>query len=95
MSTQERYVVAAHAMQSGVQMEMELGLPDAAVSPKHLRVGVNSALVNAAAIASLLIEKGVFTMDEYLAAMADHMETEKKRYENRLCAATGTDVTLE
>jgi hypothetical protein len=75
----DRYSAAAHAMQSGVAAEM--GKP---CEPKHLRVGVNSALVSNGAVVSLLIEKGVFTHDEYQAALADFMEREQAAYEQRL-----------
>lgn len=87
-----RYAAAAHAMQSGVKSEMELGSRD--TEPKHLRVGVNSALVDSAALAALLIAKGVITEDEYLEAIAAGMEREVTTYETRLSAALGTKVTL-
>jgi hypothetical protein len=77
-----RYQAAAHAMQSGVLAEHQLGSKDG--TPKHLRVGVNSAQVSIAALAGLLIQKGVFTLDEYERANADEMEIEKRRYEERL-----------
>jgi len=77
----ERYAAACHAMQTGVKYEMALGSPD--TTPKHLRVGVNSAMVNDAAITKLLIEKGLFTMEEYAKAVADEMELEVQRYEDR------------
>lgn len=78
----DRYAAAAHAMQSGVLAEQTLGSQDG--SPKHLRVGINSAMVNNAAVAHLLIERGIFTLDEYEAAIADHMEAEQRRYEQIL-----------
>ena len=79
---QDRYFAAAHAMQSGVAAEQAAGGDDG--SSKHLRVGVNSAMVSVAALAGLLIEKGVITLDEYERANADEMEREKARYELRL-----------
>lgn len=88
----ERYNAAAHAMQSGVAMEMSAGSKD--TEPKHLRVGVNSALVNDEGLAALLIEKGIFTEDEYVKAIADAMEREKVRYEERLSATCHKRVTL-
>lgn len=78
----ERYHAAAHAMQTGVKAEQEQGSDDG--TPKHLRVGVNAALVGNSALASLLIDKGVITLDEYQRAQADEMETEQQRYEGRL-----------
>jgi hypothetical protein len=48
-------------------------------TPSGLRVGVNSAMVNDVALATLLIEKGIITEDEYEGAIADAMETEVLR----------------
>jgi len=78
-----RYQRASHGMQSGVAWEMGQGDRAAATEPKHLRVGINSALVNDAALVQLLIRKGIITMDEYASAVADEMEIEVKRYEER------------
>ena len=93
-----RYLRAMHAVQSGVQMEMELdnknGDTDSATTPKQLRVGVNSALVSQAGLAALLIEKGLFTMAEYEKHMTLAAEQEQVRYEMRLSKALGTEVTL-
>ena len=77
----ERYMRAGHAMQSGVALEQAAGSGDG--TPKHLRVGINSTLVGQAAIAGLLIERGLFTLDEYEKALADEMEAEVRRYEER------------
>lgn len=87
----ERYLQAAHAMQTGVALEHARGSDDA--TPKHLRVGINSALVNDAALVRLLIDKGVLTLAEYERAVADQMEREVADYEARL-SATGTQVKL-
>ena len=88
----DRYVAAAQAMQAGVAAEQARGSRDG--EPKHLRVGVNSALVNHRALAELLIAKGVFTEDEYVAAVADAMEAEVAAYEARLTEQLGTRVRL-
>lgn len=88
----DRYNAAMHAVQSGVAMDVERGSAD--TTPKHLRVGVNAALVGQAAIARLLIDRGVFTLDEYVAALADSAEAEQDRYEQGLSAELGTHVTL-
>jgi hypothetical protein len=79
-----RYQAACHAMQSGVALEHSQGARDG--EPKHLRVGVNSALVTDAAVTRLLIEKGVFTEQELAIALADEMEREVERYEHRQAA---------
>lgn len=44
----ERYMNAAHAMQSGVAIWMERGNKE--TEPKHLRVGINSAMSDQGAV---------------------------------------------
>lgn len=82
MTDRERYFKAAHAMQSGVAVQMHTH-PDT-TSPKHLRVGINTAMSDNAGLASLLIAKGVFTLEEYIHAIANQMEFEQQIYEARL-----------
>jgi predicted unusual protein kinase regulating ubiquinone biosynthesis (AarF/ABC1/UbiB family) len=79
-----RYDVAAHAMQTGVAYEMNKGLRDPATEPKHLRVGINAAMADHEGLARLLIRKGVITEEEYVESMADAMERELKRYQDRM-----------
>jgi len=88
----QRYRAAAHAMQSGVAMEMNYRPQP--TEAKHLRVGVNAAMVDQGALAKLLIAKGVFTEAEYLEALADAMEAEKHRYEEILSELLGKKITL-
>lgn len=80
-------------MQSGVAYEMERDPKPA--SPKHLRVGVNVALCDHAALVRLLMAKGLFTEEEYFSTLADEMEREKARYEARLTELLNVKVTLE
>lgn len=88
-----RYHDLAHAMQSGVAMKMNYDASD--TTPKHLRVGVNSALCDSAGLARLLIEKGVITEAEYTQAIEDEMAREVKRYEDWLSAYLGgAPITL-
>lgn len=94
MKDRERYLAAAHAMQSGVAAEMADSERAAATSPKHLRVGVNTAMVDHASIVTLLVEKGILTWDEVHKALADGMEREVAAYEERLSAARGTTIKL-
>lgn len=86
----DRYLAAAHAMQTGVAHQMQ----DPSVKetqPKHLRVGVNSALVSSGALAKLLIQKGVITEAEFLAAQAEGMEAEAEDYTARVRVQYGSD----
>ena len=93
MNDRERYERAAHAMQSGVAIEMSHLGTSKETEAKHLRVGVNSAMVDSAALAGLLISKGIFTMEEYAKAVADQMEKEAE-YRKRIADRLGRDVTL-
>lgn len=77
-----RYAEHMHAVQTGVALDLHNDPTGG--EPKHLRVGVNSAFVGIAALATLLIERGVFTLAEYAAANADEAEAEHLRYEQRL-----------
>ena len=53
-----------HAVQAGVAQEMSIPT-DASTDPKHLRVGVNIAMCDQAALVKLLVEKGILpNMDE-------------------------------
>ena len=89
----KRYNAAAHAMQSGVAFEMSAGVSKE-TEPKHLRVGVNSAMVDSAALAGLLIAKGLFTLEEYEKAIADQMEAEAESYRKRIADRTGANISL-
>jgi hypothetical protein len=84
MNDKERYLDAAHGMQSGVAYVMETEPEPKETSLKHLRVGVNSAMCNQAALVRLLIAKGLFTPEEYEKEIADEMERERDRYALRI-----------
>lgn len=89
-----RYLALAHAIQSGVALE--LADSPKGGTPKHLRTGLNLSKVEHGALVRLLIAKGVFTLEEYEAALLEGMEAEKRGYEERLSARHGgrTKVTL-
>lgn len=87
-----RYHAAAHAMQTGVKIDQEGGSKDG--TPKHLRVGVNSAMVDSAALAKLLMDKGIITELEYARTLAEGMEAERARYEKLLTERYGKKITL-
>lgn len=75
------YEQAMHGVQSGVAYEMANG--GAATEPKHLRTGINSAMVNDAALARLLIAKGIITEGEYVEEVRLEANRELLRYERR------------
>jgi uncharacterized lipoprotein YbaY len=86
MSDSERYAAAAHAMQSGVAFKMNHDPKE--TEPKHLRVGINAAMSDQGGLVKILIDKGVFTLEEYTKAIADQMEIEAESY--RLAAQQKT-----
>ncbi len=88
----QRYLKAVHAMQSGVAMKK--GLMHGETDTKHLRVGVNSAMCDHAALVRLLMEKGILTKEEYTKAVADEMEREVERYKKELKELLGAEVNL-
>lgn len=88
----QRYDNALHAMQTGIAMlaNYEPSLYEL----KHLRVGVNSALVSENALATLLISKGIITLAEYEKAQADAAEREVRMYEGQLSGLLGQRIVL-
>ena len=78
----DRYLRACHAMQTAVALSIERHSTD--TTPKHLRVGVNSAMCDSGALAKLLIAKKLIYEEEYFKAQADEMELEVQRYRTRL-----------
>jgi hypothetical protein len=92
----KEYRALVHAMQSGVAMKMNKdGGPESGeTSPKHLRVGVNSAMCDHTALIRLLIKKGLFTEAEYFEEIMDEMEREVERYEKTLSEEYGISVRL-
>lgn len=87
------YQRLVHAMQSGVAAEMNANL-NQAHTPKQLRTGINSAMVETSALIGLLIDKGIITNLEFATAIRDGMRAEVDRYEKRLTEYYGTMVTL-
>lgn len=83
----QRYHALGHAMQSGVAFTMPKAPKE--TEPKHLRVGVNSALVNSSALARLLMDKGLITEREYVEALVAGMEAEVESYRQRMAEMYG------
>lgn len=85
----ERYHRAAHR----VQTALAALAGDSRMTPKHMRTGIDMSKADTAGLASLLIVKGVFTMEEYIGAIANSAENEADRYEDELSALIGRNVT--
>lgn len=85
-----KYHELAHAMQSGIeysknQFERE---------HKHLRVGINTAHSDHAALVSLLLKKEIITEEEYLDSLIEFMEKEVQRYETELSNLYNANIRL-
>ena len=90
-----KHEALSHAMQSGVAMMMEKE-PNGETNPKHLRVGVNAAMIEHGALVKVLIDKGLITEEEYWEAAVANMKAEVASYEAKLTAlfGGGTKITL-
>jgi hypothetical protein len=87
-----RYLRAAHAVQSGIAALLER---DPKIgTPKHLRVGIDTGKAEHAALARLLIAKGMITEEEYTEAIIAGVEAEQRAYEERLSIIYGTKIRL-
>lgn len=74
-----RYQAALHSIQSAIAYDISRSnVRDGATRNvlKHHRVGIDEGKSTAGGLATLLIEKGVFTQDEYLVATVDAAERE-------------------
>ena len=88
-----RYLELGHAMQSGVAMMMQCG-DGKETTPKHLRTGINSAMVEHSAVLQVLLKKGVVTEAEYYESLCEMMRKEVQLYEEAIEKATGKKVLL-
>lgn len=88
-----RYRTAMNALLSGITTKSELNPKD--TEPRVLRTGINSAMMQAGALAHLLMEKGVITKLEWFSALADMAEYEVKTYEEEISQILGTKITLK
>jgi len=82
-----------HAMQSGVKAKIDYALGDDH-SPKHLRVGVNNSLISTGALVDLLLEKGIFTAEEFATSYNAALKREVEKYELELSVHLKTRVKL-
>lgn len=73
-----------HRVQSAIAFLMEQPQRLPQVEPKHLRVGVNSALLECSAMARLLFRKGLITSDEYFDTLIEAWEQEVDSYRSAI-----------
>lgn len=93
------YAHLTHAVQSGVSWDQRTWKPTPEdrvhnTEGKSLRTGLNVVLCSHSALATLLMEKGVISEEEYFDACNMQLAEEMKNYERKLSARIGKDVTL-
>lgn len=90
-----RYEEALHGLQSAINFSLEVkGEAQTGCSVKHLRVGIDSLFATNLGLANLLMEKGVFTKEEYMEHMRLAANTELHRYQEMLSNYTGAELTF-
>lgn len=84
----ERYMRAAHRVQTAIAFNPDRPRDEY----KDLRTGLDLSKSDMGGLATLLIEKGVITREEYLAAIADAAEREADGKEDELSIRHGINV---
>lgn len=77
------YSEALHGVQSAIKYKIENNLSESH-SPKHMRVGVDMSKADMAGLVMLLMEKGLFTLEEYLEAVRLHANQELHMHEEEV-----------
>jgi hypothetical protein len=84
-----------HAIQSGIATAIEqFGEGEAGVSPKHLRVGIDNALVGHTALIQALVDRRVITWDGFYDSYLTHLRAEVERVEKMLSDRLGATIKL-
>jgi hypothetical protein len=90
MEYDPKFVEQKHQLVGVVSNEVT----DRAQNALLMRRGITERQLEQAALARLLIEKGVFTEEEYSHALARFAEQEQAAYEHELSRHYGTKITL-
>lgn len=88
--TEQEFQSKYHSLAHAITQDMGIS-PD---NFKHLRVGVNMALVDSGALMKLLVDKGVITQEEVWEALIAGLEAEVERYRSLLSERTGAIINL-
>ena len=89
---QMKYARLMHAMQTGIAVLMNYNPKE--TEPKHLRVGVNSALLDSSAVVKLLVSKGIITELEYFRELVALVQADLDSYQEQIQKITGTKIVL-
>jgi len=89
----KEYLKLAHGMQAGVAIMMTHD--HSSTTAKSMRTGINTVMSDQGALVALLIEKGIFTEEEYYEKLIEFMGNEVKGYEKKISDRTnGANINL-
>lgn len=96
----QMYMNAGHAVQSALAWDLQAardrgGVDQSLFGLKHLRVGIDLRAADHKGLVNLLLAKGLFTLEEYLEAMATAAEDEAKSQADRVRADLGLPNTVQ
>lgn len=86
------YDQAMHGVQTDIAFRMSRGAKT--TEPKHVRVGVDMSKADMLGLVTLLIDKGVFTLDEYVEAVRLSANNEVAMRDAELERELGIKMTL-
>lgn len=78
----------------GVQTSLAMGFFDRSMEPKHARVGIDMSKSDMLALTCLLLDKGIFTREEYLEYIRLAANLEVKQREVQASDARGLQVSF-
>jgi hypothetical protein len=85
----KEYTESAHRVQTAIAFLMGHDKDYKATTPKHLRVGIDMSKSDTCGLVRLLISKGVFTEEEYIAAITKAAQEEADSYEKTVQSVLG------
>lgn len=91
-SFSQEYSRLAHAVQSGVAVELNNGSRIA--TPKYLRTGLNLVMRDLSSLCDLLIQKGLLTQEELEEAILKGVKEEIKLHEQLIEQRLGKKIKL-
>lgn len=87
----DEYIANMHAIQSCIALM--INYPETKMGDsKHMQVGIISSMVTHHAIATLMVEKGIFTQEEYSAQMVLSTRDELERMTAAANARIGKNI---
>lgn len=90
----EIYEAKMHAVQTGVAFTLTHNAEAAQCKPKHLRVGINGARMENAALVKTLFDAGLISEEKLQENMIFFLDQEIASYERELTQAFGRPVKL-